>query len=132
MRRTGVRFDSSAQHESSQPIHTGRHGRAKTFGGSRAELVQVQKARHYVEKNAESLALGDRRGVQTLHSAGPSTGIRHISEAELAQARKGKLFGVEETVCFSLERYIKGLEAQGPVIVCFAPRSIVQIAPCCS
>ena len=97
MRRSGVRFDSSAQPGSSQPIRTGRHGRAETFG-ARAELAQVQKVWHYVEKNAESLALADRRRVQTLHSAGPSTGIRHIPEADLAQVRKGKLFGAEDTV----------------------------------
>ena len=63
-----------------------------------AHGLSWRKARHYVEKNAESLALADRRRVQTLHSAGPSTGIRHIPEAELAQVRKGELFRAEDTV----------------------------------
>ena len=82
---------------SSRPIHTGSRDRAKTFGGAQgSELAQVQKARHHVEKNPEPLTLADRQRVP--HPAVPSTSVRHISEAELAQVRKGKLFGAEETV----------------------------------
>ena len=56
----------------------------------------MQKARHHVERNPEPLTLADRQRVP--HPAVPSTSVRHISEAELAQVRKGKLFGAEETL----------------------------------